>query len=302
MNGRLGLIHSVLPATVDLQTTVPESHPSARNLGTERMGSGTFVDSDGYILTVNYVVNGADSISVTTFDGESLKGDLAAQDPETGLALVKVPGQDFPYMRPSPAEELAKGQAAFIVASTGNRGRRVSGGFVTSLDPYDGQWEYLLEKGIHLSNYNPGFGGGTLVDFKGHMMGVCAYNLNELAKFSLSIPIEFYLQNEQELKQFGRVQSRAPRPWLGIYAQLYGGHLVISGVSPGGPAAEGGLKEGDIILGVEDKPVKTRPELYREMWKKRPGEKISFKVLREEESVNINVIGVNRREYDRTSR
>ena len=301
MNGRLGLIHSVLPATVDLQTTIPESHQSARNLGTERMGSGTVVDPDGYILTVNYVVNGANAITVTMFDGEKLKGDLTAQDPESGLALVKVPGKEFPYMRPAPAEELAMGQAAFIVASTGNTGRRVHGGYVTSLNPYDGQWEYLLEKGIHLSAFNPGFGGGTLVDFKGCMMGVCAYNLNELAKFSLSIPIEFYLQNEQELKQHGRVQSRAPRPWLGIYAQLYAGHLVISGVTPGGPAEQGGLKEGDIILGVEDKPIKTRPDLYREMWKKSPGEKISFKILREEESVKIDVVGVNRSEYTRTS-
>ena len=301
MNGRLGLIHSVLPATVDLRTTVPESHPSARNLGTERMGSGTLVDSDGYILTVNYVVNGANSITVTLFDGEKLTGQLAAQDPETGLALVKVPGRDFPYTRPAPSEELSRGQAAFIVASTGNTARRVNGGYVTSLDPYDGQWEYLLEKGIHLSAFNPGFGGGTLLDFKGRMMGVCAYNLNELARFSLSIPIEFYLQNEQELKQHGRVKSRAPRPWLGIYAQHFAGHLVISGVSPGGPADQSGLKEGDIILGVEDKPVQTRPELYREMWKKKPGEKISFKILREEESVNIDVIGINRREYNRTS-
>ena len=65
MNGHIGLIHSILPATVDLHVNIPESHPSASNLGSERVGSGTIVDSDGYILTVHYVTVGASSITVT---------------------------------------------------------------------------------------------------------------------------------------------------------------------------------------------------------------------------------------------
>ena len=65
MNARLGLVHAVLLASVDLTARVPSSHPSARNLGTERMGSGTIVESTGTILTVNYVVNGAEAITVT---------------------------------------------------------------------------------------------------------------------------------------------------------------------------------------------------------------------------------------------
>src|SRR5437870_13685060 len=70
VNGHLGLIHSILPATVDLQVTIPDSHPSTRNLGSERVGSGTIVDPDGYILTVHYVTVGASTINVTLFEGE----------------------------------------------------------------------------------------------------------------------------------------------------------------------------------------------------------------------------------------
>ena len=66
MNGHIGLIHSILPATVDLHVTIPDTHPSARNLGSERVGSGTIIDADGYILTVHYVTVGAASITVST--------------------------------------------------------------------------------------------------------------------------------------------------------------------------------------------------------------------------------------------
>ena len=95
MNGHIGLIHSILPATVDLHVTIPESHPSARNLGAERVGSGTIVDPDGYILTVHYVTVGAASITVTLADGEQYPGQVVAQDQETGLSLVKIPGTRF---------------------------------------------------------------------------------------------------------------------------------------------------------------------------------------------------------------
>ena len=132
------------------------------------------------------------------------------------------------------------------------------------------------------------------------MMGVVSLNINEIGKFSLAIPAEFYLQNEKELKQYGRVRSRPQRPWLGFYPQSLAGHIVVAGVVPGGPAERSGLQEGDIILGVEKNQIRSRPELYREMWKKRPGERISFHILREEESLNLDVISGDRWDFYRS--
>ncbi|MGH7834511.1 MAG: S1C family serine protease [Candidatus Binatia bacterium] len=300
MNGHLGLIHSVLPTTVDLKVVVPESHRSARNLGTERNGSGTIVDPSGYILTVHYVTVGASSITVTSSDGEQYPGELAAQDQETGLSLVKIPARDLPFLRATPPEELSLGQGAVIVSSSGEAERRVSGGYITSLEGFDGQWEYMLDKAIRLTAFNPGFGGGTLIDLKGRLMGVVSLNLNEIGKFSLAIPIEYYLRYADELKQHGRVQSRPAHPWLGFYPQSFGGHIVVGGVAPGGPAEKSGLKEGDIILGVDQKQVGSRAELYREMWKKKPGDRIAFRILRDEESFMLEVIGGNRWDYYRS--
>jgi S1-C subfamily serine protease len=286
--------------TADLRVSIPEDHYSTRNLGAERIGSGTIVDPDGYILTVNYVVNGAKSITVTLADGKQYPGQVAALDFKTGLALVKIPGRDLPTIKPAPSEELRPGQAAFIVASSGEKGRRVSGGYVTSLESYDGQWEYLLEKTVRLTAFNPGFGGGTLVDLSGRMMGVVSLNLNEIGKFSMAIPIEYYLQYERELKQHGRVRSRPVRPWLGFYPQHFAGQIVISRVTPGGPAEKYGMREGDIIVGIGVKRIESRPELYREIWNNRPGEKILFRILREGEAVELEVIGVDRWDFHRS--
>lgn len=301
MNAHLGLIHAVLPTTVDLRVKVPESHPSTRNLGTERIGSGTIVDPEGYILTVHYITLGADSITVTLADGDHFPGKAVAQDFETGLALVKIPARDLPFMRPAPSESVAIGQAAFIVASSGETGRRVSGGYITSLEGYDGHWEFMLDKAIRLTAFNPGFGGGMLADFNGRLLGVVSLNLNEIGRFSLAIPIEYYVQVEQELKFHGRVRSRRTRSWLGFYPQALAGHIVVSGVVPGGPAEKSGLREGDIIVGIDQKEVRSRPELYREIWKKQPGEAISLRILREEEALNLEVISGDRWDYYRSS-
>jgi len=71
-------------------------------------------------------------------------------------------------------------------------------------------------------------------------------------------------------------------------------------VVPGGPAERCGFREGDIILGIEKKEIRSRPELYQEIWKKRPGERISFRVLREEESLNLEVVGGDRWDFYRS--
>jgi len=296
VNARLGLVHAVLLATVDLNTRVPSRHPSARNLGTERMGSGTIIDPAGTILTVNYVVNGAEAITVTLSDGKQYPGRLTAQDFDTGLALVDIDAADLPFLRP--AESVAVGQPAFMIASSGQNNRRVSDGNVTSLEGYDGQWEYLLERSIRVSAFNPGFGGGTLADSRGRLLGVVSLNLNEIAKFTLAIPVECYLRDADDLRRFGRVRSRPPRPWLGLYPQGLGGHVVVTGVTPSGPAEAAGLKQGDIILSVEDQEVQTRPQLYREVWKKRAGDPITFHVIRGDGSLDIRVASRDRWDFN----
>ena len=300
MNGHLSLIHSILPATVDLSVKIPDSHPSTRNLGSERVGSGTIVDPDGYILTVHYVTVGASSITVTLFEGEQYPGKIAAEDQETGIALVKISARELPFLKAAAPDSVNLGDPVVMIASSGQTGRRVSGGYVSSKEPYDGQWEYMLDKTIRVTEFNPGFGGGTLANFRGELVGVVSLNLNEIGKFTVVIPIEYYTAHEQELKQYGQVRSRPRRPWFGFYPQVMAGHVVVGGVVPGSPAERFGIKEGDIIMSVDQKEIRSRPELYHEMWKKRPGERISFRILRDQQSFDLEVIGGDRSERYRS--
>ena len=291
MNGHLGLIHAIIPATVDIRVSIPEDHPSTRNLGSERTGSGTIVDPEGHILTVNYVVTGASSITVTVSEGEEYPGEIVSQDLDSGLALLKIPARGLPFLKPA-TNPAALGQATLIVASSGNTERKVSGGYVTSLEPYDGHWEYMLDRTVRVTAVNPGFGGGTLANFKGEMLGVVSLNLADVGKFSLAIPISYYLDQEQAFKQRSLVSQK---PWLGFYPHLLAGHVVVGGVTEGSPADRHGLKEGDIILDVERTQIRSRRQLYQELWKKRPGERISLRVLRNETSIELNLIGADRR-------
>ncbi len=300
MNGHLGLIHSILPATVSLNVQIPESHPSARNLGSERVGSGTIIEADGYILTVHYVTVGASSIVVTLSDGEQHPATIAAQDQETGLSLLKISERGLPYLKLAAPDSVSLGQAVVMIGSSGQNSRRVSGGYVSSLESYDGEWEYMIDKTIRITAFNPGFGGCTLANFRGELIGVVSLNLSEVGKFSLAIPIDYYRTYEQELKQYGQVRSRPRRPWLGVYTQPMAGHVVVGGLVPHGPAAKFGMKQGDIILSVEKNEIRSRQELYQEMWKKRPGERISFRILRDDQSLDLEVVGGDRADRYKT--
>jgi S1-C subfamily serine protease len=87
---------------------------------------------------------------------------------------------------------------------------------------------------------------------------------------------------------------------MGFYPQAMAGHVVIAGIVPNGPAAKSGLQQGDIILSVDQKDVRTRQELYREMWRKQPGERISLRILRDDQSFELDIVGGNRADRYRT--
>jgi S1-C subfamily serine protease len=298
MNASVRLLEATLPATVHLQVQVPESHPSAAVLGTERAGSGALVDAAGLIVTVNYIVLGSREVRVTLFDGRELPGDVVAQDFASGLALVEVAGDAFPALSVAAAEPaLEVGEEVFIVASVGDASRRASSGGITSLDAFDANWEYTLERAIFSSAMNPGLGGGPLVDRRGRVAGVVSLNLNEIGRFSLAIPIEHYREHRDELLRFGRRTTRPSRAWLGLYCYLLRGHVVVAGLLPGGPAEAAGLAQGDIILAVGDRKIRTRREFYERLWEHQAGDDVRLEIFRGDGMQTVVVASANVEEF-----
>jgi S1-C subfamily serine protease len=188
VNASVHLLGRVLPAIVHIKATIAPEHPSARLLGAERMGSGTVIDPSGLILTVNYVVLGANEVTVTLLDQQEYTGHVVKHDFRSGLGLVRIATTGLPALGLRPSSEVKLGDDVFLVASIGGGQARLSTGNVSYLGPFDANWEYVVDRGIMTTAMNPGLGGGPLLNSLGHVLGVVSLNLNEIGRFSFVIP------------------------------------------------------------------------------------------------------------------
>jgi S1-C subfamily serine protease len=297
MNASVHLLEETLPTTVHVQVEVPEAHPSAAVLGTERAGTGTLIDASGLLLTVNYIVLGAQTVKTTLLDGRELPAEVIAQDFHSGLAVLRIPGNDHHAAPLRTGPEVAPGDDVFIVASAGDSGRRASSGGVTAVTLFEANWEYVLDPAIYTTAMNPGLGGGPLFDPAGRMVGIVSLNLNEIGRFSLAIPIAHFRDHRDELLQHGRRTTRPSRAWLGLYCYTLRSHVVIAGLLPDGPAARAGLTQGDVIVSVDDGQVASRKELYERLWSHRAGDRIALRVYRNNDIVRFDVSSADVEEF-----
>ena len=299
MDAPVPLVKFLLETVVNLHATVPRDHPSASILGQERMGSGVVVDESGLILTVNYVVMGAQTVHVSFLKGRRTKGEVIAQDFETGLALVRVKRQGLRVATLAPTQALERGSSVVAVGSTATQERRVAGGLVTYMGEFEAYWEYLLDRGIVSSAANPGYGGGGLFDLSGRLLGILYLNLNEVARSSLAIPVDAFQAHEDELVRYGRVMSRPRRAWLGVFAHALEEGVVVAGVVPGGPGEVAGLREGDLIMSFNAEEIGSRRDLYMRLWRHEPGERLDIEVMRDKKVCRFEVTGGDRAEFFR---
>lgn len=299
MDAAVPLVKVLLETVVNLHATVPRDHPSAAVLGDERMGSGVVIDDAGLILTVNYVVMGAQTVYVSFLKGRRVKGEVVAMDFETGLALVRVKRQGLRRAALAPTESLERGAPVVAVGSTGTQERRASGGLITYLGEFEAYWEYLLDRGLVSSATNPGYGGGGLFDMSGRLLGILYLNLNEVARSSLAIPVDAFQSHEDELVRYGRVVSRPKRAWLGVFAHALEEGVIIAGVVPGGPGERAGLREGDLIVSFNAEEISSRRDLYMRLWRHEPGERLAIEVMRDNKVSRVEVTGGDRAEFFR---
>ncbi len=299
MDAHIGLVRALVPVTLALHVRIPGNHPSVATLGEERMGSATLVDTQGMLLTVNYVVMGGREIVATLADGQRFPAEIVAQDFESGIAVLSIPLRDHPAAALGESRSLALGQEVFVLACTGPTVRRGASGVITDLGPFDAYWEYMLDSAIQTSAFNPGLGGGPLFDLRGRMVGVTSLNLGQVGRFSLAIPVHLFTEHRDDLLRFGRVRDRARRAWVGFYPQPTAAGIVVAGVVPAGPASRSGMREGDVILAVNFRDVAARQDLYQEMWRHAAGELLRFNVLRGDARITVEVVAADRAEFYR---
>jgi S1-C subfamily serine protease len=295
-------LRNVLPAIVGIHVEVPPDRPSTATLGRRRWGSGVIFDTAGHVLTVSYVLLDAEKIEVALSDGRRVPARLVGLDLEVGLGVLKLswPG-------PWPAAPLGDSAAVVAGAATSTVGMDDDGdviathGRVEAVRPFAASWEYMLDRTFIVAPANPAFGGGALVDARGNVVGITSLRLGERPFTNLAIPVEKFLPIRDELIARGRVESRASRPWLGLYTQpLEGRGLVVVGMSPSGPAASAGFRRGDFIVRVGGDKVDSQEEFYTRLWARPVGEELVVVVRREDRFEAITVRPADRYRIFRT--
>lgn len=260
------------------------------------MGSGVIISEDGYIVTNNHVIEGADEIEVTTYDNQLFKAKLVGRDPATDIALLKVETTTpLPNIPMGNSDDLRLGEWVLAIGSPYDLRSTITAGIVSakgrSLPNYDGK--FRVESFIQTdAAVNPGNSGGALVNANGELVGINTSIVSltgSYTGYSFAVPVSIVSKITDDLITFGEVR----RAMLGISMQNINesikqhynlptadGVLVVE-VAQNSPAESAGIKIGDVIVEIDARPVLTGANVQELVSMHRPGEEMLVTVIRE---------------------
>jgi len=281
--------------------------PDARTtaiLGSEREGTGTVIDQDGLILTIGYLIIEADEVNVVDDRGRSLPAKVVGYDHVSGLALVRsiVPLEASPLPLGDSAK-LAESDPVLIVNHGGRDDATLAQ--VVSRRSFTGNWEYLLDNAIFTSPPTLNWSGAALVGKDGSLLGVGSLILRDVTEVephlpgNMFVPVDVLKPILRDLVKTGQRAGPA-QPWLGVSADEVQGHLLVTRVSPEGPADRAGVQTGDIIVSVGGDTVHSQAEFYRRVWGRgAAGSEIPLRILRGDAVREVKVRSIDRVKYFR---
>jgi Do/DeqQ family serine protease len=256
-------------------------------------GSGVIISPDGYIVTNNHVIDGADSIQVTLNNNKAYNAAVIGRDPDTDIALIKIKAENLPVIKFGDSDNLKLGEWVLAVGNPFNLTSTVTAGIVSakgrSLDMDGG---YKLESFIQTdAALNMGNSGGALVNTKGELVGITSAIVSPTGTYSgnsFAIPINIVKKTVSDLKQYGRAQ----RAVMGISIREVDSDLAqkvkldnvsgvyVASVVPGGAAEEAGIKPKDVIVKINEKNIATPAQLLETVGEHHPGDKIKITYFR----------------------
>ncbi|HEY3390373.1 MAG TPA: trypsin-like peptidase domain-containing protein, partial [Prolixibacteraceae bacterium] len=267
-------------------------------------GSGVIIDSEGYIVTNNHVIEDADNIEVILNDNRKFTAKVIGRDPDTDIALVKINAKDLPYLAWGNSEALKLGEWVLAVGNPFNLTSTVTAGIVSAKSRSIGimSGKMALESFIQTdAAVNPGNSGGALVNASGELIGInaaIASRTGSYSGYSFAVPASIAKKVVGDLKQFGGVQrallgveiitvddSLAKTKKLGKIEGVYVGRTT-----PDGAAHQAGIKEADVIMAINGTPVNTSSQLREQIAKYRPGDKVAIAVKRDGDLKQFNVV------------
>ena len=265
-------------------------------------GSGVIISTDGYIVTNNHVIDGADEISVTLNDNKSYSAKLIGSDPETDIALIKIEGEKFPVIPFGDSDKLKVGEWVLAVGNPFNLTSTVTAGIVSAKGRGNVFPGGNNAKAMKVESFiqtdaavNPGNSGGALVNTKGELVGIntAIYSqTGNFAGYSFAVPISIVSKVAADIRQHGTVQRailgvtiqnisalKETNPEIAKNLKVTEG-AYVAGFAERSAAREAGIEEGDVIIAVNDVKVRSVSQLQEQVSLYRPGDKVKITVQR----------------------
>ena len=272
------------------------------------LGSGVIMSSDGFVLTNNHVVEGATEIKVSLTDRREFTAKVVGADKQTDVAVLKIEAKDLPIMPVGNSDRLQVGELALAIGNPFGVGQTVTMGIVSGKGRNsigDTEYEDFIQTDAAI---NPGNSGGALVNTRGELIGINTAILSRSggnAGIGFAIPVNMARDVMTQLVKSGKVT----RGFLGITMQPLdktlakanglpenAGGVIVTKVDPSGPAGKAGLKQGDIIRGIDGTPVQDNMDLRLRVARSMPGTTIKLDLYRDGKSSEVPVTLVARNE------
>ena len=295
-----------LAAVIGVQAKIQSSARSAETLGLQRRGSGALI-RDGYVLTIGYLVVEAESVQLTGADGRTVPATVAAYDHASGFALLRVVGTlNARPLALGDSVALAEREPGLVIPAPARDAPTLV--HVVSRRPFSGSWEYMLDSAIFTYPPVAEWSGAPLIGAKGELLGIGSLIVPDAgapgtqSPGNMFVPVDLLKPILDDLIAEGRRRGPA-RPWLGVNADEFRGHLFVSRVSPDGPAERAGLRAGDIVVAVNGEHVSTLAEFYRKIWGRGgAGVEVPIRVLQGAQLREVSVRSIDRVDYFRASK
>jgi len=317
----------VMPAVVHIRSTysgtarpqyeIPEAFrdffgPMIPDQGPQQAqaaGSGVIINSNGYIVTNNHVVKDADEVEVALFDDRVYKATIVGTDPDTDIAVIKIDEKDLPFLSFVDSNKAKVGEWVLAVGNPFNLNSTVTAGIISAkgrsiniLNRNTEQGSTAIESFIQTdAAINPGNSGGALVDLQGGLLGIntaIASPTGSYSGYGFAVPSNIVSKIVGDLIEYGVVQ----RGWLGVSITTVNRQLVderdldvnsgayIRSFADQSSAKEAGLKEGDVVVKIDDRPIKSNTALIEYIGMRRPGDKVNITVNRHGKEITFPVV------------
>jgi serine protease Do len=269
-----------------------------REMKQQSLGSGFVIDKDGYIITNNHVVEGADEIKVKLADGREFKAKVVGRDPKTDLALIKIFSlfKNLPSLSLGDSDKMRVGDWVLAIGNPFGLGHTVTQGIISATGRIIGSGPYdnFLQTDAPI---NPGNSGGPLVNLRGEVIGINSAIIASGQGIGFAVPINMAKAIIPQLREKGKVV----RGWIGVSVQTITPEIaksfglkntngaLVGEVIPGGPADSAGIKRGDVITSFDGREIKKMSDLPFIVAETPVGKTVQVKAMRDSGEMTFNV-------------